>query len=197
MDKKILNIKIPLIYHIIKHPGIQIEDIYKFIYQACFGIAHIFPSKDKFIEDLLYEIEQILKDSLSFEYQSKRYLLEYLKTDKSIARIDIYLYTKMNYSLEKLYLACLDACFEVREENKIEFITVWEDILNSFERKEKYFSTLSISKQSIFEFNNYIIKNNYPIISHSEIFKNLYKPSYRLVNPKNLNKIKVQTKKRK
>jgi len=186
MYSRIANIKIPLISHIKDHPFIQIEDIYKFAYQACFGIAHIFPSKDKFIENIDDELSQISIDSSISKSKFRRQLFEYLKEDRTIARVDIYLYSKKKYPLEDLYSACQDACFEIKKEDKELFIILWEDILSSLKNKDKYFSSLSISNQSIKNFNEYIMKNDYPMISHSEIYKSIYKPCYRLVNPANL-----------
>ncbi|MFN3411918.1 MAG: hypothetical protein ACK4YF_07160 [Exilispira sp.] len=148
-----------LFSHIKKYPMLRFEDIYKFLFQAVCGNAHLLESKEKFIKHLNCEIDNIKKDSglkIENKFENKNDvnnirelflnksfdliildnepLMEILRDDKKYVRINLRPYIKLGLDLNVLKNVCILSAEENsknEKEAKDEFVKLWNKFSNS------------------------------------------------------------------
>ena len=160
-----------LLKHIKKYPKMQLTDLVKLIYQNEFGGGHL------------------IKDSnVSLAYLKKEYCQ--LKQDESID-----LYEEIGNGIVRVNLAALDKnnlSLERLNELFVKSANEHKGNVENFERKLQILEKLieekkvSISKEEYTNYINEYKKLNYPAVSHSEIYREYYHPSYRIILLKHL-----------
>lgn len=154
-----------IINHYKLYPNLQIQDLFKFIYQSSFGCEHLVSSLDKaknYIDNEynnMYKISDAIIEKLDGNYS--RVPLTYIDKGLSIdtfAKLFYYSAKKENDGLilleEKLNVLC----------------ELVDNALLPFSKEEL---DNSINEWKLI---------GYPAIHHSNQFRSIYKPSYRLIS---------------
>ena len=145
-------------HHFKKYPLLQAEDIYKLAYQFYFGPAHFINDKEKAYTFLLNEAKEC--------------------TSKEIEITDLGEYARYSVINDKEYLNKLFNAFyestKVSEKPVDGFIKILDICTNYLKEKEGIYDEFLILLKKMKEL-------NYPAISHSQIYKEMYNPHYRLV----------------
>ncbi len=158
-----------LVTHANRYPQMAVQDIYKLLYQGTMGSEHFQDSIADYEEDLMEEWQQIEPDN-------SLPIWENLRLDGQIVRF---------------YLAP----FKAREGQLSQLMTLsyWtttlyegslEDLKSSWETFEKICRERKWSKfalDEVEEFGEWLRKNQYPPVHHTEVYKDTYQPSYRLL----------------
>ena len=153
-----------LLKHYKDYPELQMQDIFKYLYQSSFGCEHLISSLER------------VTDYIANEYSDIRF-----EGDKTIEQLD------GNYS--RVYLSYLNNGLSVDTFGKLFFYSAKKetDGLANLENK------LEIPKKlvregklpfSVNEFENAVNEwknNGYSAVHHSDIFREKYKPAYRLI----------------
>ena len=153
-----------LMAHYKKYPELQIQDIFKFLYQSSFGCEHLISSLEK------------VTDYISKEYNS-------VKGDSPmiIEQLD------GNYS--RVYLSYLKSGISFDTFGKLFFLSAKteSDGLANLEKKLEIAKTLVREEKLPFSaerFEKAVIgwkEKGYPAVHHSDVFREKYKPAYRLI----------------
>ncbi|MCD6204811.1 MAG: hypothetical protein J7L22_04025 [Candidatus Marinimicrobia bacterium] len=154
--------------HLQMYPKMLPDDIYKLVYQGMLGPGHLGTER--------LRIENYLKQELSsVEPDADADLEEVISPDSLYIRINLKKMKAMGLSEEMLVNAIIRSVKKAPH-TKSEFIRTWRKLVQMVESDK-----IRIDKQNFSEFNTYIIENNYPVVHHSEIYKQTYTPSYRVV----------------
>ncbi len=153
-----------LIGHYMQYPELQIQDVFKFLYQSSFGCEHLISSLEKVTE-----------------YISKEYDLSDGDSSIKIEALD------GDYS--RVYLSCLRGGLNVNTFGKLFFLSAKTetDGLANLENKIEVAKSLvfeGLLPFSAAEFEGAVSEwkeNGYPAVHHSDVFREKYKPAYRLI----------------
>ncbi len=156
-----------ILEHFTAYPRLTIQDIFKFLYQSCFGCEHMISSFDAATEYLKSEAEKIkgnikpTVEPLDGEYS--RVSLGYLNIGLSIN------------TLAKLFY--LSSKKEIDAQNSL------EKKLEETEKLVKY-GLLPFSYNEFIRLRDEWKEKEYPSLHHSDSFKNEYNPAYRVISNK-------------
>ena len=153
-----------LIKHYKAYPELQIQDVFKFLYQSSFGCEHLISSLERVTD-----------------YIAKEYNAVQSGNDIQIEQLD------GNYS--RVHLSYLKGGISVDTFGKLFFLSAKKEVnaLANLEKKLEVAKNLVLDGLlpfSVYEFENAVNQwknNGYHAISHSDIFRGKYKPSYRLI----------------
>lgn len=149
------------------YPELQMQDIFKFLHQSALGCEHIVSSLEK--------ATQYIKDEYSRGIGENKIFVEKLDGDYS-----------------RVHLACIDYGISAEALGEMLFLSAKKEIDGQSKLKEK----LKIAEKMIAEnllpfdigeFRNAVQKwekEGFPAIHHSEVFREAYKPAYRVVSDK-------------
>ena len=147
------------------HKKLQIQDIFKFIYQSTFGCEHMISSLEKAIEHITNEYNNIYHEN-NFNIEPldgpySRVPLSYLNSGLSISTLGklFFLSSKKESGNTEDLIQKLKIAQELITENLLPFS------LNDFHKSVEEWAS-----------------ENYPAIHHSDIFKKEYQPSYRVIS---------------
>jgi uridine kinase len=144
--------------HIAKYPKHKIEDLYKLTYQSEFAGGHLIKDETSHLNHLSLEME--LTSGLPF---------------KGIEWIDAHLC--------RVYLDELYYHIKATTLNRMVLHTSKQNQGNIF-GLEKRLTILKFLSKSL-DTDNYLQKmkhQNYPLVSHSDLYKNAYNPHYRIIS---------------
>lgn len=160
-----------LLAHAARYPQMEPRDAVKLIYQNEFGGGHL-------ISD-----EQACMDYLNREYASV------------FQQADADLLEEIGNGLVRVNLAALDACFLPVAELGAAFLrsaAIHQGNRESFRKKLTVLRTLTRDGHMPFSetaLETYLAdyeKAGFPAVSHSEIYRNVYHPAYRVVRKEDL-----------
>ncbi|NMP36844.1 MAG: hypothetical protein GX051_01770 [Clostridiales bacterium] len=151
--------------HLTLYPDLQPEDIYKLVYQNEFGGGHLINDLNECRDRIISELYCTRDDKLSPLY-----------TDIGNSRVRLEMKNPEVRALGADTLCRIFACSSERM-----------GTVESFEKKLDEVSAHLASKYPFMSshFNNYIKdrrREKYPAVSHSEKYRQLYSPSYRVIN---------------
>ena len=163
------DIKELIKFNVERYPLMEINDIIKLLYQRSFGCGHIISNKEKAKKFLLDEFKEVISDESCplveevgngfLRVNLARY--KAMGLDPSILFEAFYLSSKEKVNGIGDFLKSIDVLREMIEDDELPF---------SLDEFDLYF-------------NKYLDKGM-PMVSHSEIYKNMYDPHYRVVNKK-------------
>lgn len=162
--------------HKLKYPDMQIVDLYKLIYQGILGPTHLGSNPDTILHYIESELEHI---NANQEVE----IIEHISPSKKYVRVNLKKFKAKDGNPELLVdVIVLSA---INSTNDIEsFIYVWNEIGKMIESGD-----LPFNKAEFRDFNDFVIKNNFPIVHHSQEYIETYSPSYRVVESKYWNEI--------
>jgi hypothetical protein len=151
-----------------KYPLLEIQDIYKLVYQAAMGNEHI-------MHDPEINRKYLQEELSTLEASSDEPLLEYLTSDSSIARLNLRPFKALKGNQEKLLELMNKTTKTIKP--SVEYLKhLWKEAEDlAFEGK------IPFHKKEMQEYFKQLEKQNFPPVHHSKaVFKN-YHPSYRIV----------------
>lgn len=150
-----------ILLHLNKYKDISVSDLYKLLFQASFGPAHIIKDYNSALKYLQEELSLSLTNNLSYEDIGNGYVRLYLNN--------------FNVNDAKWILKLMMESFD-ENRNVNFFIKAYEltcEVLN-LEKNDEYL-------QSFKAFISKMIKLDFPPVHHSELYRNKYNPHYRVV----------------
>jgi hypothetical protein len=163
-----------LVSHFRRYHLMEIQDVYKLIYQGVCGSAHIMQSQ-------LAEFEAGLEEEfVSVEANNSQPLWESIHPEGKIVRVNLEAYKYQSQRIERLSTLCVwtaEVCG--LPEKNIEDVPI---ALNTFyklckSRKIPKFDPLEIEK-----YQKWVVDNAFPVVHHSVVYQTTYHPHYRLVH---------------
>lgn len=162
MSEKAITRKL-LTDHYKKYPELQLQDIFKYIYQSSFGCEHMVPSLDA------------VTDYMRKEYENAVFASEmYDKLDAAFSRVHFSVLGQglsIDTFAQLFYLSAKkETNGKTQLENKLSIVRelISEEILpfslSDFEKETAQWK-----------------EENYPAVHHSDVFRNVYSPSYRVI----------------
>lgn len=173
----------PLLSHVFHYPNVQLVDLYKFILQGTCGWMHLSQiGNTKNIEDFLKkELEEAEKTNESDE------LFELLDIQTRLGRINLRSWKKYMGENHDFLWELMNTTKLNTKKSLTLFIERWKGLMDWFNEK-----ILSYSKSSESTVNKWLKlvlnmaeeskdSTELPLVSHSDIFRREYKPSYRIM----------------
>ncbi len=151
-------------------PKLEVQDVYKLLYQSVFGVGHIIRSGGQALECLKREME-----SIDLRLQPQEELAENISLDGSVVRVNLRPFARQGMEVEKLF-AAMRLSAERNRGTMDEFKRVWGDF-GSLVRSGAF----GFDHQKYREFDRFARDNKYPVVHHSLAYSRLYAPSYRVV----------------
>ncbi len=155
-------------YHLNQHQDMDVQDVYKLLFQGVFGAEHLLQDIDKARNYLYQEFSAV--NTLSLEA-----LLEPVSVGGEIVRLNFRPAKSAGYTWQTVWDVFV-ASSENAGGNKKEFETIWRDTIVLCRQSEWPFDADKMS-----EMGNEMAAEDYPPLHHSQAYKNANKPAYRVV----------------
>lgn len=156
------------------HSGYAVEDLYKLIYQAVFGVAHLLADEKEARRQLSEEFTNLT------QVLSGERLFELIDPKGIIYRINLRPYKKIEGDIDRLFDAFLLTRGEVSG-TRADFLCLWKEVKQLTEKLSLPFSLADINRLEP-KFQN----GDPPILHHSRSYIRLNRPSYRLIAVKHI-----------
>ncbi len=151
-------------------PKMEIQDVYKLLYQSVFGVGHIIRSGGQALECLQREME-----SLDLRIQPDEELVEDISFDGTTVRVNLRPFVRQGLEASKLFEA-MKLSAERNQGDLDKFKKLWDDF--GFLVRSGAFG---FDPQKFKVFDRFARDNKYPVVHHSHAYSRLYAPSYRVV----------------
>lgn len=154
-----------------KTPQFQIEDAYKWLYQATLGGEHAIKDKDKAFKWLEQEWQML------DEPQIDEILWQPLDYSQEIGRLNLRPFRNQSGDMNELLDAFVQSS-SIFKHDKSKFIEVWVELSKHL---------MQDSQGQLISWQNWNILDeeaklkNYPAIHHSRLYSQHYKPAYRVI----------------
>jgi len=155
-------------YHLKLRDHLEIQDVYKLIYQTVFGIEHLMGQGEEAQVKLIKEMENI-------EKISDEMLLENISLNNTIVRVNLKPFKKIYNQPARLFKVMITSS-ELIKGKQDDFIVLWNEFFQLVKNGKPVFSIAELEK-----FSREMKKKKYPSVSHSAIYKEKNKPAYRVV----------------
>ncbi len=167
MQTEVFNL---IISHFNRYPKMEIQDVYKLLYQGALGPEHIIDSQESFEARLKKELEEM--EPLAGDIP----LWENIRPDGELVRINLAPFRAKGGTEQNLATLCFWTASSFNGVRN-DLIDAW----NTFGRICGDNRIRKFSSENYSTYSSFLEKNNYPAVSHSEIYRNSYHPAYRLV----------------
>ena len=154
--------------HVMRYPAMELPDVYKLLYQSVMGPAHILHNKKLAYSYLKKELEYNSED-----YETGLYVD--ISLDHELVRLNIPVY-RNHGNAETLFEMLLETAKQITPDKK-RLMGYWFELGSLIENKN--FDNCTPNEWN--KLNKILSKKNFPHLSHSDKYKELYKPSYRIV----------------
>lgn len=151
-----------------RYPDMAVEDIYKFVHQAAFGNTHI-------LEHDLDAKGNLMQEWESLDSTTSESLFEDLSPDGKVVRLNLRPYKAEGGDPEKVWSA-MERSAAGGYEGQLAFDRWWNEIV-----EESAFGTVPIIPDDLKEYYDARQKEGFPPVHHSDEYKRLYQPSYRVL----------------
>jgi hypothetical protein len=155
--------------HLTWYPLMQVEDIYKLIYQGAMGSGHSITSSQEFIHQLNTEYA-------SLQPAPDERPLETVRPDHTLLRLNLRPY-KANHLDTKHLIPLLIETSRQFTASAAELVQDWNTFIHYCEQNKGF----PFKVQYIRQFTHWLEKEDYPAIHHSPVYRHNYQPSYRLI----------------
>lgn len=156
--------------HFTWYPEMQLQDVYKLLYQGVMGSEHLAPSRQKFISRLQKEFDSLPPDI-------HLTLLEPIRADRKLFRLNLRAYKTHQPSIDPIISFFLDTV-GLTSGTKVELVNIWHVVAQWYDQSHREIFSVS----SLRQFNHWLEQENYPAVHHSEVYRENYQPSYRLIS---------------
>jgi len=152
-----------------RYPAAQPDDLYKLLYQGVLGPEHLITSPEDFALRLRAEYETLLPDSAGP-------LWEPVRPDRSLGRLHLRPFKARHGDLEWLIALCLRTA-ERTWGTAAELRSAWATFV-ALCRAGRWESLALAQVQAL---HDRLEAQGYPPLHHSAIYRQAYRPAYRLV----------------
>ncbi len=162
-----------------RHPGFQVEDLYKLLSQAVFGGGHLLHHHA--LEMLQAEMANLPR------FDEVVPLVESIDPKGIIYRINLRPYKKGGGVPEILFTVMQESAqFMKGKGNAKHFLNYW-DLCEKLARAD----SIPFTEKALVDFRAFFVKKNFPVIHHSPAYMEANQPAYRIVAEKFLKKYKI------
>lgn len=155
--------------HLARRPGMEARDVYKLLYQGVRGPEHSIASPEAFTERLIEEWDKL--DLLEGDP-----LQESIRPDGSLLRLNLCPFKAAGGGLNELAAACLETGRRSWG-TQAELQLVWGHLIIAC----RECSWPDLALDDVEAFTSWLQANEFPPVHHSERYRRLYRPAYRLV----------------
>ena len=154
-----------ILHNYLTYPKMQLQDIFKLIFQSSFGCGHLIKDKNKAYSDLLNEWDSI--------EPSKSVLYEDIGNG----------YCRLNLSYAKYLKISPEMISKIMFVSSQTFENSHEDFYNNIKALKTMclYGKLPFSIKQIDDFMKELEQNNFHCFSHTKVYKENYSPSYRVI----------------
>jgi hypothetical protein len=152
-----------------QRPGLQAQDIYKMLYQACFGVGHLLSDSMEVQRYLVDEISS-LDSSISSEP-----LIERISTSGDMVRLNLRPFKELNLDPGSVVQLMFRSA-EQTPQDTLRFFREW----NEFSALVR-FDVLRFPQGDVELWDSRIAQGILMPVHHSEQYSREYKPAYRVV----------------
>lgn len=153
--------------HVQTRPRMQIEDVYKLLYQSSQGIGHFLTDTTAVLSYLHREIETLAP------HDGTEPLVEPIRSDSALVRINLRPYVAGGGSVDSLFQAML-VTDRTHKPNVDEFKRLWNRFVTCADR----FGYTTTAADS---FDQHMKTGGYPAVHHSAAYAEAYQPAYRVL----------------
>ena len=158
-----------LVSHTTRYPQMEIQDIYKLLYQGSMGSEHIVNSFEEFERDLIEEWDAV-------EANEDIPVWENIRPDGQLVRFYLAPHKARGGEIASLATLCFWSS-SLFHGNTEDLKSGWDTIVKTCREKKFCNST----EEEIEEFDHWLRKYNFPPIHHTEAYRKSYNPAYRLL----------------
>ncbi|MCD6577141.1 MAG: hypothetical protein J7K66_03905 [Anaerolineaceae bacterium] len=158
-----------VISHLNRYPAMEVQDVYTLIYQGAMGVDNYSADAGVFEERLIKEFEETTAD----EGQA---LWETIRPDGELVRVHIAALKARGGKQQVLSTLCMWTASVFRGDKED-----LQDGWDTFQRLCRDNRLRKFPENEIYEFTEWVKKNEYPSTRHSIAFRDAYHPHYRLV----------------
>ena len=162
--------------HLERYPLLQIQDVYKMLYQGEFGVGHLIDNTETAKHYLNSELEQVAGDSTEP-------LSEYISPDSVMVRINLRPFKAKQFDSDKLIQAMLKTARTVVGDTA-RFINDWEIVQQGINKGLLPFSASKTKK-----FWQEMKTQGFPAVHHSQEYQQAYHPAYRVIKAEYLEEV--------
>jgi hypothetical protein len=156
--------------HLSWYPFMETRDIYKLIYQGVKGPEHLITSSEDFLSKLEEEFERAIPD------QDER-LTEPVRSDHTVYRVNLRAYKYRHGRIQRLFKSVIETARGISSElNDVRCL--WMVFVGAC----KSGILIDFILDDILEFTTWLEKHEYPAVHHSEVYRQIYQPSYRIIS---------------
>ncbi len=146
----------------------QVQDVYKLIYQGTLGPEHMVATRQEFTRSLEAEFSDI--------EPGPGHLLEPIRADQVLYRLNLRPYKLLQQGISAL-VGPLLMTSKHYVGDKTRLMESWADFIEiCSQEKLDMFTTDTVE-----QFNHWLEKEDYPAVHHSEAYRQAYRPAYRLI----------------
>jgi len=165
-----------LVTHFHRYQLMELQDVYKLIYQGVCGSAHIMQSAPA---DFEAELE---REFAAVDKNENQPLWETIHPEGKIIRLNLATYKSQSQQTDRLAALCIwTAEISCSAEKNYENISIAFDTLYKLCKSRKI---PKFTPEAIAEYQKWIVDNSYPVVHHSDTYRKNYNPHYRLVHRK-------------
>ncbi len=154
-------------HHMHRYPGFSVQDLYKLLFQAILGAEHLLTD----VGDAQVWLEQEWE---SQPPESGEPLFEPVSLDGRLVRLNIRPFKASGADRQTMWLAFYSAS-RCRGEKQT-FITTWRQSLAWIAQ-----GSIALSAEAACDFDEIQKRGEYPAGRHSQTYRRLHRPAYRLV----------------
>jgi len=151
-----------------RHPAMQIEDLYKLVYQAALGNEHLMTDSTMVHDYLIQELESVQADS-------SEPLLEEISPDGAVVRLNLRPFKARHGEHRALFQAMMQTArtFQKSQEQL-------EQHLHDLEKMAAA-SAIPFEADAVQSFFHEMREKEYPAVHHSDAYAEKYSPAYRII----------------
>ena len=162
-----------MLQQISRYPGMEVQDIYKLVYQSAFGNYHAALDSAMAKEWLDAEWNETIPSDSVPEYEP-------ITPDSSLMRVNLASYKQHGGDKEKLLLAFI-ATAKGYKGSKDVFLDYWADVMQLAENQQ-----IPFAKSELTAYLEKRLSEGLPAVHHSKKYQELYNPAYRVVMRSNV-----------
>ncbi len=153
-------------YHMQRYPGFAVQDLYKLLFQTILGSDHL-------LTDAAAAQMWLEQEWESQPPESGEPLFEPVSLDGRLVRLNIRPFKASGADRQTMWLAFYSASHYSGE--KEDFITLWQQSLAWIAQ-----GSIALSAETAYDFDEIQKRGEYPAGRHSQTYRRLYRPAYRL-----------------
>jgi hypothetical protein len=155
--------------HLVWYPLIQVQDVYKLIFQGTMGPEHMVATRQEFSRRLEAEFETLAPDPGGRVFEP-------IRQDHLLFRLNLRPYKAVHENPDLLITPLLQTTRSFHGDMNA-LASTWAEFVHLVEAGEM----TGFAMAEVRDLNRRIKKEDYPAIHHSEAYRQAYQPAYRLI----------------